>query len=158
MEQYSRRNNVEISSISNEVSDEHPEVKLKGICKELGIDLMLFNIEECHKLPSGHINTTSNKYIILKPMFCMKKSKSSHISIFATNFLFPYYFFWGKCKKLLRKGLINQVQRCPSVRTCIAWKQVDFANQVKWLVSVQCRRVFPNRLRFFVDFFVFSFD
>ena len=126
---------------------------------------MLFDIEGCHKLPSGYINT---KYIILKPMnsknleamFCVKKLISSHISIFATNFLFPYYFFWGKCKKPLRKGLINQVLRCPSVRTCIVWKQVDFANKVKWLVikSVWCGRVFPNQLRFFVDFFTFSFD
>ena len=37
MEQYSRRNNVEISGISNEVSDENLEKKVIDICKESGI-------------------------------------------------------------------------------------------------------------------------
>ena len=48
IKQYRRRNNVEISSSSNEVSDEHLEVKLIGIRKEVGIDLMLVDIEGCH--------------------------------------------------------------------------------------------------------------
>ena len=37
-EQYNRRNNVEISGISNEVSDRNVEQTVIGICKDSGID------------------------------------------------------------------------------------------------------------------------
>ena len=39
VEQYNRRDNVDISSISYEVSDENLEGKLMGTCKEADIDL-----------------------------------------------------------------------------------------------------------------------
>ena len=45
MEQYIRRNNVEISGISNEVSDENLENKEINICKESGIYLNPYGIE-----------------------------------------------------------------------------------------------------------------
>ena len=38
-EQYNRRNNVEISGISNEVSDQNLEETVIGICKDFGIDV-----------------------------------------------------------------------------------------------------------------------
>ena len=38
MEKYSRRNNVEISGMSNEVSDENLEEKVIDVCKETGIN------------------------------------------------------------------------------------------------------------------------
>ena len=64
MEQYSRRNNVEISGISNEVSDENLEKKVIDICKESGISLNLYDIEACHRLPSGRVNTSNSKRVI----------------------------------------------------------------------------------------------
>ena len=41
IEQYSRRNNVEIPGISDEVSDENLEEKVMDICKEAVVDLKL---------------------------------------------------------------------------------------------------------------------
>ena len=81
MEQYSRRNNVEISGISNEVSDETLEKKVIDICKESGIDLNPYDIESCHRLPSGRVNTSNSKRVIVKfmnrkhskAMLCLKK-------------------------------------------------------------------------------------
>ena len=66
MDQHSRRNNVEISGISNKVSDENLKKKMTGICKELGIDLNPYNIESCHILPSGRVNRSNNKRVIPK--------------------------------------------------------------------------------------------
>ena len=113
MEQYSRRNSVEISGISNEVSDENLRGKVICICKEAGIGLKLFDIEGCHRLPSGCINTSSNECVIVKSvnsknseaMRCVKESISSCSNVFATNSLCPYYhFLLGKCKNLQRKS------------------------------------------------------
>ena len=66
MEQYIRKNDVEISGISNEVSDENVENKVINICKESGIDLNPYGIEACHRLPSGHVNTSNCKRVIVK--------------------------------------------------------------------------------------------
>ena len=66
VEQCSRRNNVEISGISNEVSDENLEKKKIDICKESGIDLNPYDIEACHRLPSGRVNTSNSKRVIVK--------------------------------------------------------------------------------------------
>ena len=38
-EQYNRRNNVKLSGISNEVSDQNLEETVIGICKDFGIDV-----------------------------------------------------------------------------------------------------------------------
>ena len=50
-EQYKRRNNVEISGISNEVSDQNLEQTVIGICKDFGIEVNSLDIEGCHRLP-----------------------------------------------------------------------------------------------------------
>ena len=117
-EQYSRRNNVEISGISNEVSDENLEKKVIDICKESGIDLNPCDIDACHRPPSGCVNTSNTKHVIVKfvnrkhseAMLRLKKSINSCSNIYITNSLCPYYrLLWGKCKDLQRKGLISQV-------------------------------------------------
>ena len=90
MEQYSRTNNVEISGISNEVSDENVEKKVIDICKESGIDLNPCDIEACHRLPSGRVNTSSSKRVIVKfvnrkhleAMLCLKKSINSYYNVY----------------------------------------------------------------------------
>ena len=51
MEKYSRRKNVEISGISNEISDEYLEEMVIGICREPGIELNHYDIDACHRLP-----------------------------------------------------------------------------------------------------------
>ena len=89
-----------------------------GICKESGIDLNPCDIEACHRLTSGRVNTSNSKRVIVKfinrkhseAMLHFKKSINLCSNIYITNSLCPYYWFlWGKCKDLQRKGLINQV-------------------------------------------------
>ena len=72
-------------------------------------------MEGCRRLPSGRVNTNNSKRMIVKfvnrkhseVMFCLKTSRSN---VYITNSLCLYYrFLWGKCEKLHRKGLINQV-------------------------------------------------
>ena len=65
-EQYNRRNNVEISGISNEVSDQNLEETVIGICKDSGIDVNSLDIEGCHRLSLGRNTTNTNKRVIVK--------------------------------------------------------------------------------------------
>ena len=96
------------------------------ICKESGIDLNLYYIEACHRLPSGRVNTSNSKRVIVKfvnrkhseDMLRLNKSINSRSNVYITNSLCPYYrFLWGKCKDLQRKGLINQVFCLSAVAT-----------------------------------------
>ena len=126
VKQYSRRNNVEISDISNEVSDESLEKKVIDICKESGIHLNPYDIVACHRLPPGCVNKSNCKHVIVKfinrkhseAMLHLKKSINSCSNVCIMNSLCPYYrFLWGKCKDLQRKDLINQVFRLGTVVT-----------------------------------------
>ena len=47
-EQYSRRNNVELSGITNSICDEDLENTVINICKEPGINVNARDIEGCH--------------------------------------------------------------------------------------------------------------
>ena len=58
-EQYNRCNNVEISGISNEVSDQNLEQTVIKICKGSEIDVNPLDIEGCHRLLLG-TNSTNN--------------------------------------------------------------------------------------------------
>ena len=97
MEQYRRRNNVEISGISNEVSDEN----LEGKVVETGIDFKWFDIEGCHRLPPGCINTSNSKPEIVRivnrkhseAMLRLKESIYSRCNVFVTYSLCPCYCF-----------------------------------------------------------------
>ena len=59
-EQCNRCNNVKISGILNEVSDQILEHGIIAICKDSRIDVNPLNIEGCHRLPLGRnaTNTT----------------------------------------------------------------------------------------------------
>ena len=50
-EQYNRRINVKISSISNDASDNGVEEKVIGICKDSNIVITSNDIEGCHRFP-----------------------------------------------------------------------------------------------------------
>ena len=60
-EQYNRPNNVEISGISNEISDQNLEQTVIGICKDSGIDVNPLDIKNCHRLPLGRNTTNTTK-------------------------------------------------------------------------------------------------
>ena len=117
-EQYNRRNNVEISGISNEVSDQNLEQTVIGICKDSGIEVNPLDIEGCHRLPLGRNATNTTKRVIVKfvnmkhseAMLQHKKDIKQKSKVFVSHSLCPYHrFLWGKCKELQRKGRINQV-------------------------------------------------
>ena len=117
-EQCNRRNNVEISGISNEVSDQNLEQTLIGNRKDSGIEVNPLDIEGCHRLPLGRNATNTTKQVIVKfvnrkhskAMLQHKKDINQKSKVFVSHLLCPYYgFLWGKCKELQRKGRINQV-------------------------------------------------
>ena len=117
-EQYNRQNNVEVSGILNEVSDQNLEETLIGICKDSGIDINILDIEGCHRLPLGRNATKTTKRVIVKfvnrkhleAMLQHKKDISKKSKVFVSHPLCPYYWFlWRKCKELQRKDQVNQV-------------------------------------------------
>ena len=106
-EKYNRRNNVEISGISNEVSDQNLEETVIGICKDSGIEVNSLYIEGCHRLPLGRNVTNTNKRVIVKfvnrkhseAMLQRKKDIIKKSKVFVSHLLCPYYrFLSGKCK------------------------------------------------------------
>ena len=108
-EQYSRRNNVEISGIPHEILDNNLEDKVIDICKDTGIKIRHMNIEGCHRLPVSRNNAGGTKRVIVKfvnrkhskDVLWLKKIISSLSKIFISNLLCPYYhYLWGKCKDL----------------------------------------------------------
>ena len=117
-EQYNRRNNVEISRISNEIPDEDLQNNVIKICKNSNIIINPVDIEGCHCLPQGRNSTADNKRVIVKFLnrkhselrLRSKKSISSKSKVYISNSLCPYYhYIWGKCKDLQRKGKVSQV-------------------------------------------------
>ena len=65
-EQYGRRNNVEISGISNDIPDQDLEENVVKICKDSDISISPMNIEGCHRLPLWRNSTNTTKRVILK--------------------------------------------------------------------------------------------
>ena len=111
-EQYGRRNNVEISGIPNQISDQDLKENIVKICKDSDINIALMDIEGCHRLPLGRNTTNTAKRVIVKivnrkhseAMLQWRKDINSKIKVFVTHSLCSYYrFLWGKCKDLQRK-------------------------------------------------------
>ena len=65
-EQYGRRNNVEISGIPNQISDQDLKENIVKICKDSDINIALMDIEGCHRLPLGRNTTNTTKRFIVK--------------------------------------------------------------------------------------------
>ena len=116
-EQYNRRNNVEISGISNEVLDQNLEQTVIGICKDSGTEVNPLDIEGCHRRPLRRNATNTTKRLIVKfvnrklseAMLQRKRDINQKNKVFVSHSLCPYYrFLWGQCKELQRKGRINQ--------------------------------------------------
>ena len=60
-EQYGRRNNVEISGISNQIPDQDLEENILKICKDSDINISPMDTEGCHRLPIGRNTTNTTK-------------------------------------------------------------------------------------------------
>ena len=65
-EQYGRRNNVEISEISNQIPDQDLEENVVKICKDSDINISPVDIAGCHRLPLGPLQTITAKGVIVK--------------------------------------------------------------------------------------------
>ena len=100
-EQYNRRINVKISSISNDVSDNGVEEKVIGICKDSNIVITSNDIEGCHRFPLVRNSTNKNKRLIVKfvnrnhseVMLRLKKNVSFKSKVYNNNSLCPCYRF-----------------------------------------------------------------
>ena len=64
--QYSRRNNVEISGIPDEILYNNLEDKVINICKDAVIKIGHMDIEGCHRLPLSRNNAGDTKCVIVK--------------------------------------------------------------------------------------------
>ena len=134
-EQYSRRNNVEISGIPNKIPDEDLENTIISICKDSGVEIDPKDIEGCHRLPLPRNSRGQDKRMIVKfvnrkhseVLLRDKKRISSKTfsrlnvpnKIFISVSFCPYYrYIWGKCKDLQRQGQVNHVF-CPGGVICI---------------------------------------
>ena len=65
-EQYSRRNNVELSSIPNSICDEDLENTVINISKESRINMDARDIEGCHRLPLSRNSRGRDKKVVVK--------------------------------------------------------------------------------------------
>ena len=95
VEQYGRRNNVEITGIPHEVLDNNLESKVINIFKDAGIEIGHIDIEGCHQLLLSRNNTGGTKRVIVKfvnrkhseDMVWLKKIISSRSKAFVSNSL-----------------------------------------------------------------------
>ena len=66
LEQYTRRNNLEICGIPNNISDEALETKCIEIFEAVDISVDNSEIEACHRLPTDQRNKSKPKTVIVK--------------------------------------------------------------------------------------------
>ena len=114
VEQYSRRNNVEITGILHEILDNNLEGKVINICKDVGISIGHMDIESFHQLLLSRNKSGGAKCVIVKfvnakhseDVLWLKKIITSCSKVFISNLLCPYYhYLWGKCKELQQRGI-----------------------------------------------------
>ena len=65
-EQYSRRNNVEISRIPNTIPDNDLENTVIRICRDSAVEIDPKDIEACHRLPLSRNSIGQDKRVIVK--------------------------------------------------------------------------------------------
>ena len=65
-EQYSRRNNTELSGIPNDVPEDNLEKFLIDIFHDSDLEIESKDIEGCHRLPVSRYSRDSNKRVIVK--------------------------------------------------------------------------------------------
>ena len=131
LQQYIRRNNIEICGIPNNVEDKNLEKKVLEVCDSLGVDVKEEDIEACHRLKDRNLNGpkrtivrfvnrkicsklhSKKKVLYDKHNYSIKgKLKDiglTHGKIFINNNLCPYNkFLWGKCKHLHTEKIIDR--------------------------------------------------
>ena len=117
LEQYGRRNNLEITGISDDVSDEQLEGKVIEVLNEIQVDVSRSDIEACHRI--GKSKNSSKKTIArfinrkyAKKALLNRKNLRDNVTykniyinenLTQTNNTIAYY-----CRKLKRNGMIDK--------------------------------------------------
>lgn len=128
LQQYVRRNNIEIAGIPNTISHDNLEKKVIEIGEVLDIKIKSFDIEACHRLPSYKSRRNHTEPLRTIVRFCNRKiaeqfhRKKKNLKnnnrlndiglgqrrIYVNNNLCPYYrMLWGKCKSLYNEQKIT---------------------------------------------------
>ena len=127
VQQYVRRNNIEICGIPDEVSNDDLQQKVIDIASVINVKIGKKDIEACHRLKKGQ-NDNSARTIVrfINRQNCDKlhqnkkhlksndsKEKLSNLGIRGKIFfncnLAPYSrFLWSRCKKIFNESLIDR--------------------------------------------------
>ena len=67
-EQYSQRNNIELSGIPNDIPEDNLDKVVTDICYDSDLEIKPKDIEECHRLPASRYSRDSNKRVLVKFM------------------------------------------------------------------------------------------
>lgn len=160
MQQYSRRNNVEICGIPDSVDISVLENKVISIAKEINVNVSASDFEACHRLykkrndegPAKVIARFTNRKVCESLLLNSKllKSKKTELrdkhglenSIFINNNLCNYYkYLWGKSKALYKKKLIKEFRT--SITGNIKIKLLD--DSVKMITHIRdLQDLFPD--------------
>ena len=117
VDQYRRRNNVEISGITQSVSDNRLQEKVADILKAIGVNITTNEIEACHRLGKKNKNVivrVINRKHCLKALQNKKKLKSidknaigiPNANLFISENLTPTNSKLAfNCQKLKRDGV-----------------------------------------------------
>ena len=118
LEQYSRRECLEVVGIPASVQDDKLQDTVCDILKKIKVDCYEADIEACHRIKNNRtiVKFSSRKYIfeIFKTKKKLKDTKFGDIEgmtentkIFINESLCPYYrLLWSKCKDLFSKNVI----------------------------------------------------
>ena len=123
LEQYGRRNNIEIEGISDSVSDENFESKVIDILAEIDVNVESKDIEACHRIGKSSpkrsivrfVNRKACKRALknrskLRSVDAKKLSLPNTTKLFINENLSPYFSKIAyHCRKLKRAGKIIKV-------------------------------------------------
>ena len=113
--QYTRRNNLEIHGISEDIQDEELEEKVVEILKSVDIKVNKENIEACHRLPKRRRESCKrtiirfvNRKTVEESIKSKSKLKNVNRQIFFAENLNKYFqkIAW-LCRKLKKESIID---------------------------------------------------
>ena len=124
LNQYTRRNNVEISGIPP-LFDHRLEEKVIEVCESFGVTVKSSDVEACHRLPDNNNRNNPKRVIVhftnrkfVEKLLLSRKNEIDFSSlgfpegatIFINENLCPKYrSLWGKCRKLKASREIKYV-------------------------------------------------
>ena len=116
LEQYTRRNNLEIAGISDRISDENLEEHVIDLLKDVGVTVSSRDIEACHRLPKSSSSKAKNlpkRSIVrfvnrknvegaLRKRKLLKNNHKHNGIYFNENLCTNYREIWFKCRDIHR--------------------------------------------------------